>query len=123
MAWTIKRLMDCLNIEEDKAREVLWVVKGIIDPMDYESVKTWVSRCYNPPSRVELKLEALNEIIDGYGTESIEGDYVDSYYMDIRYIYINKGDTYQGTIVFDTANSKFILSSWGDIVEKDSSLH
>ena len=34
-----------------------------------------------------------------------------------RVIYINRGDTYDTTLMFDWAKDKFIVGSWGDLVE------
>ena len=33
--------------------------------------------------------------------------------------YLNTGDTYELTIVFSSKSERFILSSWGDIVERE----
>lgn len=65
--------------------------------------------CY---SRRELRLALLNKVLGGFGVESIcnkDGKYLD---------YINFGDTYDTTIIF--WNNRYIVSSWGDIVEKNS---
>jgi hypothetical protein len=33
--------------------------------------------------------------------------------------YVNMGDTYDTTLIFDHRKGRFIVSSWGDIVERD----
>ena len=47
------------------------------------------------------------EYIDGSGTNGTNG-------MD----YCNTGDTYDTTVLFDCKAQRFVIGSWGDIVEK-----
>lgn len=66
---------------------------------------------------VDHVLDVFNNLLYGYGVEAIRGPHVDGYYMDINLLYINMGDTYSQTIVFDTLEEQFHVCSWGDIVE------
>jgi len=66
-------------------------------------------------------LKNLSSLIGGMGVESTRGrDWVSNYYQDINLLYVNKGDTYAPTIVYDTKKDIwYIGTSWGNIVESD----
>lgn len=54
-------------------------------------------------------LNLANAFMSGYGVESLYPEYVDFYY-------VNMGETYANTLCFTGKN--YIVSSWGDYVEK-----
>ena len=85
----------------------------------FESNAKWIKQCFNRPSDQELEMNALNELLDGHGVEAIklEGAYVNRYWDDCIATYINMGDTYITTIVFNTVNQSYELTSWGDFYE------
>ena len=115
----IETITKILNITIEQAIQVKGVIEGNIDPLSFESVTRWVGRCYNMPSKFELKLEALNEIIEGYGIEYIQ--HKDDTFTDPQGLtYVNLGDTYANTIIFDHSCNSFKLCSFGDIVESDT---
>lgn len=86
----------------------------------YKSVNSLLNQCYNTPHINELKLYAINELLEGYGVESISNDnvYINHYYMNICAVYVNFGDTYINTVLFDHFTEKFIITSYGDYYEK-----
>lgn len=69
---------------------------------------------------VDEILEEANKILHGFGVEPItdENAFVNKYYYDIIGLYVNMGDTYDRTLVFDTEKQKFLITSWGDFYEK-----
>lgn len=103
--------------DEETAQKIRRMVSGEDDPKDYVSVQNWLAQCHNEPSDEELRMEALNEILEGFGVEAIRGNWVDNYYCDVQATYINMGDTYSLTILRDNELGKYILTSWGDWVE------
>ncbi len=70
-------------------------------------------------------LRRANELIDGHGVEAIrvEGAHVDNYHGDIVGTYVNTGDTYSLTIVHDSENNSFHLTTFGDWVEAYERAH
>jgi hypothetical protein len=52
-----------------------------------------------------------------------ESAYVNKYYYDIIGLYINFGDTYSPTVLYDTVNGEFLLTSWGDFYEVQSAAY
>lgn len=68
---------------------------------------------------VDKRLERINEILGGHGIEPIrhESAWVSQYYQDIIALYVNMGDTYSDTIVYDTEQGRFYNCSWGSWFE------
>lgn len=55
-------------------------------------------------------LKIADKIMDGSGVESIPGS--------PGLIFVNMDDTYSTTLVYDYKTNRFVVSSWGDIVER-----
>ncbi len=67
---------------------------------------------------VDVVLEEANAILEGFGIEVIAGEgWVSHYYQNFRVLYVNLGDTYQDTIMYETDEERFLVGSWGDWVE------
>lgn len=71
------------------------------------------------------RIDKINELLGMHGTEAIRGEWQNGYWCDIVAVYCNTGDTYALTVIqvrgesrFES--SRFIVSSWGDWVEKNS---
>jgi hypothetical protein len=76
----------------------------------------------NIPTSVALRLlNAANDTIQGFGVEVIrppEGRTDDTMsYDDVLAEYVNTGDTYNATILWDSAEQMFYLTTWGDWYE------
>lgn len=70
------------------------------------------------------RLEVINALLGLHGVEAIRGERQNGYWGDIVATYCNTGDTYALTVLhvrgsFRGAPGKFIVSSWGDWVEKN----
>lgn len=116
---SIKTLTTRLNITPEKAKIIRFIftanrndlldnINGITSCIP-NTIK-WVKSCYNIPALNEIRIEAINEVLECYGVEyceSISGDYLS---------YCEAGDTYICTVCY--YKGRFIVSSWGDIVEK-----
>ena len=89
---TVKTLTK-YDIPEPKT--VRGLMDGTIDPESFASVERWVSECYRRPSRVELALCAIDEVIAGFGVEGIP----DEDYSKPGVSYENRGDSYTPTII------------------------
>lgn len=89
--------------------------------MDFIIKNKWNSTAKSVSGdQIDEWMKYANKELHGYGIEPIrkEGAYVDKYYYDIVGLYVNMGDTYDKTIVFDTENRQFLITSYGDFVEK-----
>jgi hypothetical protein len=91
---SIKTLTDRLNIRPDTA-------KAIRRAMEDYTVKS--------------ALDNINAFLDGFGVESI-GDHSRPEFDGIEYV--NLGDTYAPTVMFDHRSGRYIVGCWGDLVER-----
>ena len=80
-------------------------------------------REYDLPDYVEkydlpdVALHVIDKLLGGFGVEAVGGDMeVSSYSPDMAYV--NTGDTYSPTVVYDYGSGRFSLTSWGDWVER-----
>jgi hypothetical protein len=55
-------------------------------------------------------LQMADSMMNGYGVERIPGR--------PGLMYVNMGNTYDTTLIYDYKTSRFVVSSWGDIVER-----
>lgn len=111
-----ENLSKILNISELVADQILKIINNKLDPESFQSVQKWVRECYNYPSKLELKLQAINELLEGFGVEYVDA-IGDTTYSLKGLSYINLGDTYTNTVIFNHGSSRFTFSSCGDIVE------
>ena len=67
--------------------------------------------------------ELLNQIdraIDGHGIEAIRGEELrGGWFQDIVALYVNTGDTYNATVVYDAIADRWHVTTMGDWVEKN----
>ena len=68
---------------------------------------------------IDEAMEKANEILGGHGVSSAQedGTHVDRYWRDTVLLYVNLGDTYDTTILYDTEEDEFSIGSWGDFIE------
>lgn len=71
-------------------------------------------------TNVDERMNKINSLMDGHGVEAItwEGEHVSKYWMNIIALYVNMGDTYDMTVLYETETEEFTISSWGDFVER-----
>ena len=111
-----------LQIDNITTHELKAIIKNSSDYcLTYKSVISWIDQCFNKPSDNEIKLCAINELLTGYGIESIshEAIYVNHYYGHICASYVNFGDSYINTVLLDHISGKYIIDSWGDYYENN----
>lgn len=76
----------------------------------------WIS---HPSMSPDVVLTMANSLLHGYGVESCRDEraWVDSYYGDTIALYVNTGETYDTTLLYDTEAKEFLVISWGDWYE------
>jgi len=68
---------------------------------------------------VDTGLEKANKLLDGYGIESIRAEGAwDKYFGDIAALYVNMGDPYVGTALYDVDANRWWIGGWGDWLEE-----
>lgn len=68
---------------------------------------------------VDEALDTTNRLVRAHGVAEIRGKYVDRYFGEIVALYVNMGDSYSGTLLFNTVTKKFSLTTWGDFVAEN----
>jgi hypothetical protein len=95
-------------------------LKALIDAR-VPATANYVRSLYSDPYRSRLwrntvALHAMNEVLGTHGVEGLGpprgGDYAPPYE------YLNAGDTYVGTLIYDRDRDRLFVGSWGDVVEK-----
>lgn len=102
---------------------LMGVLRGKIDPLKYP--RKFPRTCAQndaqlyPLTKLQRKLYAVDELIEGFGVEAIStlGEF-DSYWGDTVSEYINVGDTYVTTVLYDYSEKEWCLTSWGDWYEQ-----
>ncbi len=100
---TVKGLMEAFpKLEYSDARRLLDLIDKVNSDRDVEHV-----------------MEIANEILGGYGVEGLSDEraHRDSFWQDAIASYVNLGDPYVTTIIYDTENSTFLIGTWGDFLE------
>jgi hypothetical protein len=109
------------NLQTDP--ETIEIVNGIligsIDPRTYSTVREWIDVCFYDPCSDELKINAINQVLEGYGIEAIRtSKWKNGYWCDILCNYVNMGDSYITTVIHHRKHG-FMVSSIGDVIEKN----
>lgn len=111
-----QKIMSRLGVELSMAQKVLGLMEGMISPMEFKAVQEWCEQSYHvPPRQSEQVMCALNEVLKGYGVEMLV-DKRDK----VRAEYVNMGDTYLPTVLYDLKRGRFEVMSWGDFVEENN---
>lgn len=91
---------------------------GRQEKMTPEAAKSLVKIIKDRDIKNSAKMDACNAALRGFGVEGIRcGLTVSSYWQDTCAIYVNMGDTYDATILYDTVKQKFYVTTLGDFVE------
>jgi len=96
------------------------LLDGSADPeIAVPATGAWAHACYHPPRAAELVEHACNVVMGGHGCEAIRASNgrCGAYYGDIVAGYVNMGDTYDVTLLFDYGRGAVYVTSWGDWVE------
>lgn len=110
-----KTLCRLTNNDGPKARVLRNLLEGKIEPRELSpACDRWVRQCHNDPSHVEQVMCAADEWLGTYGVEAIFGDSV----TEPRFSYCNTGDTYALTLIYDHSKGRYLVSSYGDEIER-----
>ena len=86
-----------------------------------------MEECGDQGEELEGTMDQLDTVLDGHGVELISGSgdtaANDSYFPDVQALYVNMGDTYNTTIVYDLVDERYLLTTMGDEVEHLQNQH
>ena len=109
MMITVKNLIENFGIVRHKTHKLMRLMVTAKIP------SVWVA----PQISIDDAMDHANELLDGFGVEPVRTDtYVDDFWGDIIALYVNLGDPYDTTILYDTDRDEFFIGSWGDFLEE-----
>jgi hypothetical protein len=109
-----KRLISELGLspeQADTARALVYREIRTDDPR-FKETNAWLEKCYHRPSYPERLMSCLDEVIRGDGVEVIEED------GRLLALYVNTGDTYSPTLLYNLKTRAVSLTTWGDFAER-----
>lgn len=114
------RMLCKLADEPDRFREYVEGPGAAYLPDILIQLAQWHSHPWGREStRREIVMMAADEIIDGYGVEALGPDPYGP--KAPPYTYVNMGDTYSATLIYERKGDRIFVGSWGDVVEKHPS--
>lgn len=119
---SVKTLESVLRVDRTVAKKVRLALEGPgALPVDHDKYR----QHYNPPSKLDRMLDAVNLLVEGFGIEPIRqaGGDCGGYWGDIVALYVNTGDTYSGTVLFDVDRDTFYATDYGTWVETAERTH
>ena len=117
--FSVERLAKYLDITPFQAKEVrrildLRLVEG--ERSEHESDSPEYELWHDSHSRKLYMIDRLK--LGGFHGVEITRSTYDTQHTFNGLSYLNTGDTYGSTLLYDHGRGKWLLSSWGDIVEK-----
>ena len=121
MKATIKQIINHFNLrrEYDSPAEAAKLFLGIVNA-PLPSLGDPVARGQS----VEKRMLELNTLVGTHGVEAIQGKRPkdarrDWFFTDTIALFLNAGDTYNATLVYNAVTGRFSLTTLGDFVEKN----
>jgi len=111
--------LSSLNVSAEQIETINYILNGVIHPETIHGIDAWITQCYNKPNPDEIKLHAINLVLEGYGIESLRTTkWKNGFWCDILYTYVNLGDSYIPTVIHHRKHG-FMIASIGDVIEKN----
>jgi len=108
-----------LNASAEQIEKVNAILNGILDPRTFSTVREWIDVCFYDPCSDELKMHAINQVLEGYGIEAVRTTkWKNGFWCDVLCTYINMGDSYIPTIIHHRKHG-YMVASIGDVIEKN----
>ncbi len=99
----------------EQVNKALSVLQGKLDPLTVPATEAYARLCYHMPEQRYLMLHAADSLLGTHGIEGLGP-------VDMRrgppYEYLNTGDSYADTVIYNTFTGKFRMGCWADIAEK-----
>lgn len=119
----IKNMGHIIKITESQLKKI---VENVIK--EYEDGERFqkLARKYNKKNltgdQAADAMVGLNDMLNGYGVEAVRGkSEKGGFWGNILFIYVNMGEAYENTIIYDTEKEEFVAATWGDYYEENYS--
>lgn len=110
--------------EPNDARDILeglgkyMTHEGHDAPRESARIARMIAGVRGNSDKADKVLEEVDRLVAGNGVEPIRDENAnDRYYGDVVALYVNMGDTYETTLLYDTVEHEFHVTSWGDWYE------
>jgi len=114
----IKNLND-LQATPEQIETVNYILNGTIETRTFSTVREWIDVCFYEPCSDELKMHAINQVLEGYGIEAVRTTkWKNGFWCDVLCTYINMGDSYIPTVIHHRKHG-YMVASIGDVIEKN----
>jgi hypothetical protein len=111
--------LNLLEATPEQIETVNYILNGTLNPRTFSMVQEWLDACFYEPCSDELKMEAINQALEGYGIESVRtSKWKNGFWCDILCTYINMGDSYIPTVIHHRKHG-YMVASIGDVIEKN----
>jgi len=127
---SIKKLTETFDLSTKEAKLIRKFAKAADDRDELEELveqvpetDSYVRSLYSSPFtnqmwRDTVALHAIDVILGGHGVEAFDPDADPDDMGPPRYEYVNMGDTYAATLIFDREKDRLSIGTWGDIAER-----
>lgn len=99
-------------INNTEKQRLFGVINGTFSPHYFKSVQELAKFCLNPPSELQKQLVAINELLEGNGIEHHVAEEIGR-----DFYYINMGDQYIPTIIYDIVGNYFFVGCHDDLLD------
>jgi hypothetical protein len=88
-----------------------------VDEEDAEKLRKLIR--YHDHRSVDASLDFANKAMEAHGIEAIhDPSRWDNYYTDMVALYVNTGDTYSATLIYDVERDTYLVQDWATWVER-----
>jgi hypothetical protein len=108
-----------LNLNKQQESNIKLILSNQLDPKEFSGVRFWIDQCFHLPSLNEQKMCAFNQILFGFGIESVEGEWQNGYWCNILFTYVSMGFSDVPTIIHHR-DKGFIVDSIENLVMKSN---
>lgn len=113
---SVKAIAATFDVTMERARQVRKLLEAVRDEharLVLEKGRVFSVEYHRIDVRAFHTLEEISPLIGGHGVEALRPR------NPLEHVYyINQGDAYRATIIWDAMREQFRISSWGDMVER-----
>jgi len=111
--------LNLLQATPEQIETVNYILNGTINPRTFSIVREWIDVCFYEPCSDELKMHAINEVLEGYGIEAVRTTkWKNGFWCNVLCTYVNMGDSYIPTVIHHRKHG-YMVASIGDVIEKN----
>jgi hypothetical protein len=113
---SIKKIQNLLNITTDQAKRVRGLIDGSITT---PKILEFQEGYYHDSFEIDEILQEVSDTIEGFGVEywnHVRDTYSNFYGLS----YVNVGDCYVCTVIYNCKDCRFLVATIGDIVENNN---